>query len=157
MIGQPLDRRDERAECQSIARCQPRRQRSIFGPRPEVAGAEHDGQKRVHIVVRERRPSCEPHLDRGARRLMRAVKTGRQRRRVVGDHEIAGTQQVGETRSGPRARLVHARRRRGAVRGAAAAPAAPQQSSGSLHHRVALRHHRRDRIRELARREFRSL
>ena len=47
----------------------------------------------------QRAPAGEPHLDRRAARRGAAVQAGRQRRGVVGDDQVAGPQQLGESRA----------------------------------------------------------
>ena len=124
MIEQRLDGRRERSELEPIAGRQRRRQRPILGPRPEVARAEDDRRESVDVPVpaidppprdvwtvwrdlaearsnssaSEGRPASRTSIV-GAARHVHAVQAGRQRRRIVGDHQIARLQEIDEPRS----------------------------------------------------------
>ena len=87
---------DERPEGEPVARPQRRRRRPVLGARAVVAGAEHDGGKLADVVRRQRAPAGEPHLDGAAARHVLAAQAGGQRRGVVGDHQVAGPQELDE-------------------------------------------------------------
>jgi hypothetical protein len=90
------DRRLQRTQAQAIAGCEGRRGRAMLGRSVEIARAEYDRSEVSHRLNVERASCCEAHLDRRAGRNVFSGEACRQRRGVVGDHEIAGAQIVDE-------------------------------------------------------------
>ena len=91
---------DERPQQYSIAWFEGRRRRTVLGARAVVARAEHDGGKLPDVIRRERAATGEPHFDRAAGRHVLTVEASGQGGSVVGDHEVAGPQEIDER--GPR-------------------------------------------------------
>src|SRR3989441_4458967 len=99
VVEQRVDRRGERAQRETIAWCERRWHRPILGACAKVAGAEHDRHEFMDVVRRQRTTAGEAPLEVGAPRQMHAVQAGRERCRIVGNHQIAGLQEIRETRS----------------------------------------------------------
>ena len=96
MIELAHDRRLQRTQAQAIAGCEGRRRRAMLGRRAEVALAEHNRREISHRLNVERASCCEAHFDRRAGRNVHSGEAGRQRRGIVGDHEIARAQIIHE-------------------------------------------------------------
>ena len=88
----------EWAELESIVDDERWRKRPVFGPRVEVACAEHDSREINHR--RKRVSAGEPHFDLLPTGDVCAVQTCRQCRGVIGDDQIAALQHVDERRAG---------------------------------------------------------
>jgi len=96
----PLHRGRQGSQRKAIARREPRRRRPFFGASTEVTRPEHDDGEMPDIVHRERAPAGESHFDAAARRYMLAVQARGQGGGVVGDHVIAGLEEIGQGRTG---------------------------------------------------------
>ena len=80
--------RTQRTQLQLVAGVQGGRWRPVFGRRPKVSGAEHDGGEPSHVTGAQRIASCEPHFHGATGRQMYAGQARGQRRRVVGDDDV---------------------------------------------------------------------
>jgi hypothetical protein len=99
MIEQTLDSRAQLTELQFIARIERRRKRPIFRARVMIASSEHNRDESMRIACVERRFARQSHFDPAPGWNMRAGQTRRQRRRVVCNYDVAGSQQVDEIRA----------------------------------------------------------
>src|SRR5262249_32712831 len=61
-----------------------------------VARAEHDGGKPADVVRGEGAPAGKPHFDGAAAGHVLAVEAGGQGGGIVGDHQVAGPQELDE-------------------------------------------------------------
>ncbi len=68
----------------------------MLGPDVVVARSEDHCGEHMHIVRRQRTSAGQTDFDGTAGWLVDALQAGRQRRGVVGDHEIAGAEVVDE-------------------------------------------------------------
>jgi hypothetical protein len=89
MPAQAAHRCAQRPQREHIARREHRRQGAILGGRAVVAFAEDQRGKVPNVFGIERASLCEAHFDIPSTRDMHAAKARGQRRRIVGDDEIA--------------------------------------------------------------------
>lgn len=96
--GGPFDVAQGRPQLQAIAGRERWRRRTILGPRAEVSLAEDDGREGVDVLGGQRCASGKADFDLCAGRLMHAAEARGQRRRIVGDHQVAWAQKLDEPR-----------------------------------------------------------
>ena len=92
------DGRRERAELQHIAGQQRRGRRAVLRACAMVAGAEDDGGEVAHVIDGQRAAAGEAHLDGRSGAVMDSVQARRECGRIVGHHEVARIEIVGQSR-----------------------------------------------------------
>jgi hypothetical protein len=99
MVVQANDRGLKRSEREDIPDPERRRDRPLLGPCPKVARPEHDDHDLPDVLDRKRAPGGETDFDRRCGPAVEPREARRDRRRVVGDEEVPGTQHLWQRRT----------------------------------------------------------